>query len=192
MNEQVIINEIQNGKQENFDIILDKYRNMIYKIINVFNLKRGEYIISEDDLFQEASMALYDACIHYRKDKGTLFSTFAYTIIKRRVLNKYRDYMYPYNHEIKSFDLHDYEYININQNVNDPSIIFYHEELKNQVYKYIDSLNIEDKRILNLRSNNATYNEIAERLNISRKRVDNRMCILRKRLNRDVLKREKF
>ena len=192
MNEIEIIEEIQNGKHDNFKVILESYHNMIYKIINNFNLVRGEFCLSEEDLYQEASMALYDACIHYKNDKGAIFSTFAYTIIKRRLLNKYRDFINPYNHETTSFDFHNYEYFSSSLNINDPSVIFYQEEFKKKVFDYIKTLKPEDKKILNLKSENLPYSEIARRLNISKKRVDNRMCVLRRKINEKVLQREKY
>lgn len=185
MNDIEMIKNIRNGSEDDFNLLLKKYHNLIYKIINNFNLRRGEYAISKEDLFQEASMALYDACLTYHFDSNASFTTFAYMIIKRKIMNKYRDYTLPYRFEITSYDINNsYEFIPFENKVADPQKEFYREELLNVLSKQINKLDSLDKKIINLRAKDLTYKEISERLNISYKKVDNRIYKLRKILSK--------
>ena len=45
----------------------------------------------------------------------------------------------------------------------------------------MDSLNYEDRTIVDMRMNNYSYEEISNKLNINRKRVDNRLNKIKKK-----------
>ena len=153
-------------------------------------MKRGEYVISKEDLFQEAAMALYEACLDYDIDSNASFFTFAYTVIKRRIINKYRDFTKPFDYGVISYDANRlYDFILTDNKVANPEEAFYHNELIREMHQKLDTLSNEDQEIVRLRCNDLTYKEIGERLNMSYKKVDNRIYRLRKYLSKYNLSR---
>ena len=187
MDEKIIIEEVRYGNSDNFNIILANYRMMIYKIINNYSLRYGDYIISEEDLFQEASVGLYDACLKYDSSKNVKFSTFAYIVIKRRIQRVYKMYRETYGNENISLDNVDaYEYINYSSYINEINYHYGSRELIDNIKEYYEKLNKIDRKIIDLRIQKYSYKEIAERLNISRKVVDNKIYRIRKLLEKYI------
>lgn len=58
--------------------------NLVYSIISKYT-----YYFDKDDLYQVGMMGLIDACNHYKEDKNTKFSSFAYFYI----LGKVKEYI---------------------------------------------------------------------------------------------------
>ena len=88
-----IINKIKSGDQEAFNNLLELHYKMIFSIINSFNKNNGDFSINEDDLFQEGSLGLYEAVLCFDDSIDIKFSTFAYNIIRRKILNEIRRHL---------------------------------------------------------------------------------------------------
>jgi len=80
-----IILKIKNGDSSLFNDLLENHKKMIYKIINIYKLEVGDFYIDSNDLFQEASIALYKAIFSFEEDKNVMFSTYAYLAIRNRL-----------------------------------------------------------------------------------------------------------
>jgi len=175
-----MIHKIKQGDEEAFSELLKAHHKMIYKIINSFYLENGDYAVDKNDLYQEASLALYSAVFSFEENKDTKFSTYAYMLIRSKLLNILRSYFRTYEEEKYSID--NTEAVQITA-VND-NPIDYHKEREFEKYlgTFIQGLSPEDRQILKLRYEDMTYKEIAQLLQINTKRIDNRLRSLRKRL----------
>lgn len=175
-----LIRRIRNHDQEAFGELLEAFQRMIYKIIYSFNLDNGDFRADENDLFQEACLALYDAVFTYEEDRNVQFLTYAYMVIRSRVSTQLRCLSRNQGEELVSID-----------NRLDHSLKFavsedpvqYHrdEEFKEKYEQFLSTLNDEDRKILELRDEDLSYKQIAEELGITVKRVDNRLRNLKKR-----------
>ena len=176
-----LIRNIKNGNDDDFNELLENYHNLIYKIINIYNLSVGDYYIDSDDLYQEASLALYKAVHNFDENRGASFTTYAYIVIKNRITSMVKKYKLDYQRYSLSLDAKDYsDYATL---VSDNTIAYHKErEFREYLSDFVLNLNDEDKQIVSLYHKDYTYKEIAERLNTSTKRVDNRLCTLRKRI----------
>ena len=171
---------VRNGDEEAVIKTIKEFELMIYSIISSYELNYGDYIISKEDLFQEGCIALIEACKCYKPTNNTKFSTFAYVVIERRIQRVFFKMLKPYRKEY-SFDKYNQQ-DRINKfgnsmvcdsgNENQIDIDLLLEEIRFS--------NEEDKKIIELRLQNYSYKEIAKLLNISTKKVDNRIARLKK------------
>lgn len=174
-----IIKLVNKGDNQAISDIIENYKLMIYSIIKNYELTNGDYIVSIEDLFQEGCIALIEACNSYKENSKTKFSTYAYVVIERSIQRAFFRMVRPYRLE-SSFDKYDYtdKFDSIHyQIVNDSDSKHYSvNELVNDM-QYATEL---DREILRLRIQNYTYKEIAEKLGITVKKVDNRIFRLKR------------
>lgn len=185
-----LIEKVKNGDEESFNIILDDHKRIIYRLINMHALEKGDFMLDYDSLYQEGCIALYNAIFSYEKDKGMSFTSYAYMVLRARINTVIRDEIRKYEDEHYSIDNCpnvDY-HIAISNLCVAENPISYHKELEfeKQLNDFISKLSIEDKEIVKMRSDNYTYKMISERLNINTKRVDNRLRVLRKKLKKQL------
>lgn len=172
-NDNLAMEENLRQVDENYNNILEQNKRMIYSIINEikatgFDL---EYQVSDDDLFQEGCIALYDACQSFR-DCGAKFSTFAYIVIKRRIKHKYHEFVRPLIHERYSYDAVrqvDYYSNYAIKDMHDESI---NKDLVDGFMKTLDKV---DAQIIMLRQNNIPYKSISQITNLNVKQIDYRI-----------------
>ena len=172
---------IKSGNEDAFRELLENHRRMIYKIIYSFSLENGDYAVDKDDLYQEASLALYHAAKTFEEERNVLFSSYAYMVIRSRLLNALRIYYRTYEQEKYSIDV--YERNNGRTFCVSDNPIAYHreQELKENYACFVDKLPETDRKILLLRGEDLSYKEIARQLKISEKQIDNRLRALRKK-----------
>lgn len=180
-----IIKRIKDGDEESFEIIYNDHKKMMYKIIYTINLNYGDYQMDIDSLFQESSLALYNAVFTYKEEKGMSFTSYAYMVIRARVNTCIRDA----RKEIECSSIDNFENIDYHISMSNLCIaenpVLYHKELEfeKRLNAFVENLSSEDRQIYECRKDNLSYKEIALRLNINTKRVDNRLRVLRKRLS---------
>ena len=180
MEEKEILLAILAGNDEAFEKLLESYKRMIYKIIYSFRLDYGDYLISVEDLYQEACLALNEAVNCYDENKGTSFSTFAFLVIKRNVSKKIASERSLYIHEGFSIE-RQYEDSGYNPATADLPLLYHDEmEQRRKLMDYFKTLSKEDLRIIDLKSLDMSYAEIANCLQISTKKVDNRLYAIKK------------
>ena len=180
-----LVRKAKEGDEEAFAALCRTYKNMIYKIIYTFDLDSGDYTMDLDDLYQEGCLALYDAVFTYEEERNVLFSTFAYIVIRSRIRSYIRRQRRIVYENMYSLDLHSHESeLCVRE---DP--VTYHKELcfQQDLNKFFSELPKLDKQILVLRGDDCSYKEIAQRLDMSVKMVDNRLMKLRKRLKEEVV-----
>ena len=181
-NINIIIQRLKEGDNDAFEKLLSVHHNMIYKIINSIDRSLGDYIIDENDLYQEASLALYEAAESFEPDREVKFSTYAYVHIKNNLLNYVKKYRRRYRDDIYSFDVNPRS---MDFQVADSTRNSYNEnQFREELEKFLGNLNEEDRMILLMRGSDYSYKEIAEKLNTSTKRVDNKLRVLKQRLKK--------
>ena len=177
-----ILAKIKEGDSEAFERLLSFHHLMIFKIINHLDRSIGDFEIAEDDLYQEASLALYEAAESFEPERGVKFSTYAYVHIKNNLLNFVKKYRRRYRDDIYSFDA---STRGLNFQVSDSTTSAYDEGvLKDTLNRFLDDLSKEDRLILLMRGSNYSYKDIAEKLNMSTKKIDNKLRVLKQRLKK--------
>lgn len=182
-NDLMLIKQVRNHDEKAFETLLNQYRKMIYKIIGGFDLKVGDYVLDEQEIFQEASIAFYRAILSFEEDKGVLFSSYAYAVIMKNLnCNIYRmKNKITYASSLDSFPNAE-NYIAFS--LADSAQEYVRERRFNEsLEKFIESLNQKDKQLLNLRRNDYSYKEISEMLGVSTKYVDNHIQIIKRKLH---------
>ena len=188
-----LIESIRKGNEESFEILLENHKKMIYKIIYNMDLEHGDFIADIDSLYQEGSLALYNAVFSYEEDKGMRFSSYAYMIIRSRISTYLRDTKEICEdvYSIDNCENIDYHISMATMCVSDNPILYQREiEFEQTIDKFVSKLSEEDKLIFELRSDNLSYKQISERLKINTKRVDNRLRVLRKKLKSQIEEKE--
>ncbi len=177
---------IKSGNEDAFRELLENHRRMIYKIIYSFPLDKGDFRIDENDLFQEACIALYEAVFSFQKERNVRFSTYAYMLMKSRITSHLRRLSRSQGEELFSLDAADDHLMKLAVK-EDPAMYHREEEFRKQLERFMSSLNDEDRQILELKNEDHSYREISEELRIPVKRIDNRLRSLRKRFRKDFM-----
>lgn len=172
---------VKKGDSKATEEFIEDYRLMIYSIINNFELEYGDYIVSKDDLFQEGCIGLIEACKSYRENDVTKFSTYAFVVIERRIKRTFFKLLRPYQREYSfdKFELFDHIESLKAPTISEKDLTYLTNNIETELekLKYVTEL---DKEIIELRIQNYSYKEIAEKLNITAKKVDNRIARLKK------------
>ena len=184
----ILIKEIRQSDEEVFASLLKEYHRMIYKIINSFQLDKGDFRIDENDLYQEACLALYDAALSFEADRNVQFSTYAFMVIRARLLSLLRNISRSQGNDTVSLDRRQGQSLSFAVN-EDP--IAYHREVvfREQLDQFMAGLNDEDRQILEMKNDHFSYKQIADEMGISLKRVDNRLRFLKKKLKKFIAER---
>lgn len=177
MEEKELINLAKNGSKEHLDLLMDNYKNLVKKIA------RKYFIIGADesDVIQEGMIGLFNAYTNYNETKNAQFKTFAYLCINRQIITAIKK-AYKYS---KSDLLDDINLNILNQNLekSSPEEDFIANEEYKSILKEIDEkLSIKEQIILKEFLSNKSYDEIANKLNISKKTVDNALVRIRSKL----------
>lgn len=176
LSDDEIVASIKKGNYEMLQVIIDRY----YPTISFYVKKYcpSDYI---EDAFQEATLALYSAVKNYEPQKAS-FSTFATLCIKRSLIGvlklrqRKKDIPEELLTSIEELDLVD---------SNSPEKIFFdREDYKNLTDTIKLELSSLEYDVLQLYLSGEKYSDIAVKLNISEKSVDNSLARIRKKLKR--------
>lgn len=169
--------------KDNFQDLQTKYHNMIHSIINKFYISKGGHFLENQDLYQEGLIALYEASLKYSQEYKASFTTFAYMVIERRILRVIKKHNRLVNYETISYDVFEkIDHINIiaqkDNYEEDDEILKMYDLLK----KYIKKLNKQEQEIINEYLKKKTYEEIGLKLGINKKKVDNSLLKIKRKL----------
>lgn len=133
--------------------------------------------IEEDDLYQEARILLPKAIATYRPDSGASFKTYATTIIRHRWIDMIRRL------ESKAKDEVSLEDTNLSDPSGDPALRLQKQEEMHALFERLrDRLSPREHAVLQLRMQECSYEEIATRLGITKKSVDNTVQRIRQKM----------
>jgi RNA polymerase sporulation-specific sigma factor len=146
------------------EIICERYLKFVTSICRRFSAP-----VNFDDFLQEAMIALFSAIKTFDPSKGAKFKTYAYSCIQNRLVNITKNSQ-------TAFDIDAFEPID---HVS-PETLFIQKESDQKLLNTIDELlsNLESS-VLSLRLDGYSYADIAKRLNITDKSVDNAMSRIR-------------
>ena len=185
--EEQLVALIKKGDDQAFTTLLQNYLPLIYKKSMRFyseNLER-------DDFIQEGTIGLLDAVLHYNSEKKVSFSSFAALCIERKMITavraskggKYRD---PYANV--SFDDVKVDIQVPSEMVLDPEIHFLDSEGYYSITKMMkEQLTEKEHQIFGLYLSGHSYQQIAQKVGMQLKAVDNALQRIRKKMRRAVI-----
>ena len=181
------------GDESSLDFLLNRYKQTAAKIARSYFLVGAEY----EDLLQEAMIGLYKAYMSYKPTHGATFSTFAHHCITRNVQTAVKTANRKKNQMLNnSVSLTNQGAIVVNtetdQEVNlvipsnalspDQKLIESEKlsEIKEKIKKTLSNFELE---VLLYYLNGDSYTEIAKKLNLSNKSIDNALSRVRHKLS---------
>ena len=178
-----LVKRVRNGDEEAFRILLENHRKMIYSLIYSSSLEMGDYAIDIEEVFQEASLILYQAVFSFEEDKKVKFTSYAYLVLKNRIRNVFRSFYNIYKEETYSIDSHEHQDYFLSLAIKEDPIGYHKEqEFRQKLNHFMNALPVQDRQILEMRGDKLSYKEISKQLHISTKKIDNRLRVLRKRM----------
>ena len=183
----------QGNEQAISDLILQN-KNLVKSIVRKYFLVGSDM----DDLMQEGMVGLYRAILSYNESAGVKFETFARVCISRQVYNAIKQANnqknQPLNSSIKIGGQGELD----NDSDDDENTIVLALETENpesiaikkeRLQKFYDSINTllndKDYQILQFYLDGLSYNDIAKKMNLSTKNVDNALTRIRGKLRRE-------
>lgn len=133
-----------------------------------------------EDLVQEGMLSLLSAVRTYRVGEGVAFRTYAYTCARNRMISALR---HTADHEVLIPD-GDEPYEDLPAEGADPAELVVQQETLESLYRRIQSVLSETEyQVFRLYAASYSYEEIARRLNLSAKSVDNALQRARRKLS---------
>lgn len=160
---------LQSGKREEFSHILSEYKPLIESQIS----RLSNTGIDEDDLYQEAVIALYSAACSFdiHQDEIT-FGLYAKVCIRNRLVSYLRKYSHTVLVTAGEIPCEC-----------DPEQSFIDRENYDKLTEFIDEqLTDYEKSVFNLYMKNESYADISEQLGTNHKSVDNAICRIKRKL----------
>lgn len=162
------------GDQEAFALLMHRMTPLIHAQIHSCRCAGTE----DEDLAQEALMGLLAAVRTYREDGGAAFTTYATTCIRHRLLSVARRYGPLADRETPLEDSPE-----LPDTAADPALrLQEQEELTGLLARLQTRLTAMEYRVLLLRLSDCPYAEIAARLGITAKAVDNAIQRIRRKM----------
>ena len=162
------------GDQEAFALLVHRMMPLIHAQVHSCRCVGTE----DEDLAQEALMGLLAAVRTYRPDGGASFTTYATACIRHRLLSVARRYGPRADREQSLEDSPELPDPTV-----DPALLLMDkEELDGLLHRLRTRLTETEYRVLLLRLGDCSYAEIAARLDITVKAVDNAVQRMRRKL----------
>lgn len=167
------------GNQDAFRTVAQQFEPMIYKLLATFDPPESE----RDDWFQEGLIGLYKAVLMYNPGLSS-FGTFAYLCIKRSMISAVEAYNKKTNRLSQFPENPDEEFGEADGSLRfDPQVLLLHREAYTSLLERIDShLSDYENTVLRLFLTGVSHDRIAQKLDTSRKSVDNAISRIRRKL----------
>jgi len=187
LSDEELIERIRNGDEDALRTAFGLYRNYIYYL---YHQSSNMYPNSDlDEFMQVGQLSIYNSIMSYRSDRNTSLKSYILQNIRYRILelrDQYHNALYFNGKATLSLDniLHDDETNYLSSLVEDKKLISCEEEanLREQLGKIYNILNPQERIVYKLRLQGYSYREIAKRLGVNIKRVDNVMQKIRKKI----------
>ncbi|WP_051824055.1 RNA polymerase sigma factor [Clostridium sulfidigenes] len=158
----ILVSNVLKGDVDSFQVIVEKYQLNILRFIYGM-IKQKE---ASEDITQEVFITVYNKLDMYNNKYN--FINWVLQIAKNKTIDYMRKYRKVYESDID-------EAYNISSSEMGPEESLEYLEVKENVNKYIKTLDEVDKQILNLRySQNLTFRDIGEILDITETTVKRR------------------
>lgn len=175
-----IATRIKNGETEAFTQLAGRY-------IPLIRFKARSFTgIETDDLYQEGLLSLLNAAMTFNEDKNIKFSTYAGACIHNRFVSLSRK-----NGSLKEIQQRDIDSLDNTDDFREPSagnatdpelLVIERDELQHIRERLKSTLSPLETEVFHLYMNGYRYREIAKKLSVSEKTVDNAVVRIRKKL----------
>lgn len=168
-----LIAKAQKGDVEATDKVLDAYRPLAKYVARSYYLKGAD----AEDVLQIATIGLFRAVQTYRFDYNTSFKTYATNCMRNLLLDEIRK---SKPNEVEPLAIDDFEDI---LPTDTPENAFIEKEASESLENLLaDVLKPMEADVLKLYMESLSYEEIALQLGIERKKVDNTLYAIKKKL----------
>ena len=179
MEENLLVSKAKGGDSNALTELIKRYSEKVLQKSLSFKKISG---IENEDLYQEGMLGLLSAVYTFDESKGVLFSTYATTLITRKMLSALRSANKKNNLPMDSY-ISIYENVDICSYSPTPEeMLIYNEEIDLILEFVNNNLSKTEKKVFRLNLLGLSYNEIAEILDCSEKSVDNALQRIRKKI----------
>lgn len=195
LTDEELIKLIEQGDESAENQLFERYKDLVTKI------SRGYFIVGGDieDLIQEGMIGLYKAIKGFKQGKDTSFKTFAVVCIKHQIHGAIKKSLAKKNLPLstalsfqtfdKDKETEDYLPLELVLDVTPAEYAIDKEDFFALKQNIKESLSNFEIKVLKLYLQGFSYLEIANKLEISKKSIDNALLRIRAKL-RDKLKPE--
>ncbi len=190
-NENELIYMIQQGDEYSLQLLLESYRSKIAMIIRQSCTYQMQMRNQEKDLQQVAAQALYRSIFDYRDSFGIRFSTFSSSVIRNALIDYQRQQYrrdFSMHHDLLALDAPIQkegstamiDQIPSARVEEDGAFQIYIAALKQQEIDLQKRLNSLEYDIYRLRNEGYSYAQIAEKMGVNLKKVENTLAKIRR------------
>lgn len=182
--DEELLRDFLSGNDDVFDMIASRYLGLISSAAKKYRGMATD--IDDSDMIQEGMVALLSACRTYDDSKGMSFKNYLMTCVE----NRYRSMMRSSSRQRavptrNMISLEDDAETAFDPTVTSLSELVETKEYINSLHRILkNSLSSLEYKVAILHLSGYTYKEIAQRLNISLKSVDNAQTRIRQKLSR--------
>ena len=177
-----LIEDVKSGVPLSFDAVYSLYTPLICSLAEKY---RAAYSLSpedEDDLRQEAAIALYDAALSYNGERGVSFGLYAKICIRNRIVSSLRRRQ---GTSIRAESLDCADELALPQDEQTPEKLIISRESVSDIRKKISgSLTELERSVFDLYLVGASYEDISSALGIPKKSIDNAMQRIKAKLRK--------
>lgn len=199
-NDYELLSYIGEQNEEAGEILYKKYQPLITATASrMYGQIRNKAGIELSDLIQEGMVGLSYAIHNYDEKNGALFFTYAKTCIERKILSaiigahrlkhKILNESISFNVEMDHQEQTDIDSF-LSDNSMNPEVLLLsseeEQELQNIIYHLLSD---QERQVLELKVGGFTYEEIANLLGLTKKKVDNTVQRIRFKLKKKNIQR---
>ena len=182
--DEELLRDFLSGNDDAFDLIASRYLGLISTAAKKYRGMAAD--LDDSDMIQEGMVALLSACRTYDGDKGMSFKNYLMTCVENRYRSMMRSILrqraVPSRNMIS---LEDDLQAAFDPTETSLSELVETKEYINSLHRILkNSLSNLEYKVAILHLSGYTYKEIAQRLNISLKSVDNAQTRIRQKLSR--------
>lgn len=179
LEENLLVSKAKSGDSNALTDLIKRYSETVLQKSLSFKKISG---IENEDLYQEGMLGLLSAVYSFDESKGVLFSTYATTLITRKMLSALRTANKKSNLPLDSYVSID-EKCDIRSFSPTPEeLLMFNEEIDSIISFVNNNLSKTEKKVFRLNLLGLSYNEIAEILDCTEKSVDNALQRIRKKI----------
>lgn len=171
----------QQGNRSAFSVLVHRYTDMVQAIAGRYSYIPG---MEQEDLAQEATLALHRAALSYQPDKKAQFKTYANRVIENQMIDLVRKHMpegahLPFDTTLDSSPQTPQE-IRTERSLEER--FEQSEKTKAYLEKAKATLSPYEHQVFSAYLENKSYQQIADQLEVSVKSVDNALQRARRKL----------
>ncbi len=167
-------------------VLIKKYEPLFWKLSHSFIKSYEHKGLDIEDLIQQCRITLCYAIDKYNSSNDVLFYSYLLVCLRRGIINYARSYIKKpdcYNY----MDIENYENLEVFKDDLDASSMYINYEFELHTINFKNTLDSLDAQIFELRYNNFSYKDIASLLEINKKKVDNSLLKVRKKMEKYFL-----